>query len=113
MFLQATSRLQKARAEEAECKRRVDAAHDGSAVGLSDSDIKRRTKNWSAASTEVTEAEAALQQAAGDLVGNRRIRDGELRNACRTLQVGAHHRCIGCYAPRCVFLSLFSGHVCA
>ncbi len=86
-MVQATARLDKARLEEAECKRRVDAVHDGTATGLSDSEIKRRTKNWSSASAEVTQSEAALQEAAAELIGNRRLRDGELRNACRTLQV--------------------------
>jgi hypothetical protein len=52
----------------------------------SDSEIKRRTKAWQSSAQEVTQAETALQEAAAELIANRKQRDVELRNACRTLQ---------------------------
>ncbi len=51
--MQAVQRLEKARVEEAETRRRVEAVHSGGAGPLSDSDVKRRTKNWSSAIAEV------------------------------------------------------------
>ncbi len=52
-LLQAVQRLEKARVEEADARRRVEAIHAGAAGPLSDSDVKRRTKAWSSAIAEV------------------------------------------------------------
>ena len=49
----ANSRLERARAEELMCRERVEVVHTGTSLGLTDNDIKKRTRQWSSASQEV------------------------------------------------------------